>query len=160
MSKHAYVVGIIEEASETWGLSVSFMGIILLPIVGNAAEHAGAVIPFQEQIGKTYTYKNGISLGVALGSATQILMFVVPLCVILAWIMGIQMSLDFGLLETACLAFSIFLTAFTLQDSVSYFPCSTCEHCGKHQLGALKFKSHRTQSLIQIPQSRINQLNS
>ncbi|KAK9059567.1 hypothetical protein SSX86_020271 [Deinandra increscens subsp. villosa] len=109
-----YVVGTIEDASETWGLSVSFMSIILLPIVGNAAEHAGAVI---------FAFKNklDISLGVALGSASQILMFVVPLCVIIAWIMGIQMSLDFGLLETGCLGFSIFLTAFTLQDGSSHY---------------------------------------
>lgn len=33
-----------QEASNTWGLSVSFISVILLPIVGNAAEHAGAVI--------------------------------------------------------------------------------------------------------------------
>ncbi|XP_020977059.1 vacuolar cation/proton exchanger 3-like [Arachis ipaensis] len=39
-----YVVDTIEEASESWGLSVSFLSIILLPIVGNAAEHAGAII--------------------------------------------------------------------------------------------------------------------
>ncbi|KAI3801536.1 hypothetical protein L1987_29643 [Smallanthus sonchifolius] len=103
-----YVVGTIEDASETWGISVSFISIILLPIVGNAAEHAGSVI---------FAFKNklDISLGVAMGSASQILMFVVPLCVTMAWIMGINMSLDFGLLETGCLAFSIFLTAFTLQ---------------------------------------------
>ncbi|KAI3694656.1 hypothetical protein L1987_77624 [Smallanthus sonchifolius] len=127
-----YVVGTIEDASKTWGLSVSFMSIILLPIVGNAAEHAGAVI---------FAFKNklDISLGVALGSASQILMFVVrkyakfnkipvtqfrcmvPLCVITAWIMGIQMSLDFGLLETGCLALSIFLTAFALQDGSSHY---------------------------------------
>ncbi|KAM0029100.1 putative calcium/proton exchanger, sodium/calcium exchanger membrane region [Helianthus debilis subsp. tardiflorus] len=86
----------------------------MLPIVGNAAEHAGAVI---------FAFKNklDISLGVALGSASQIMMFVVPLCVITAWIMGIQMTLDFGLLETGCLAFSIFLTAFTLQDGSSHY---------------------------------------
>ncbi|KAM0021197.1 putative calcium/proton exchanger, sodium/calcium exchanger membrane region [Helianthus debilis subsp. tardiflorus] len=109
-----YVVGTIEDASESWGLSVSFISIILLPIVGNAAEHAGSVI---------FAFKNklDISLGVALGSASQILMFVVPLCVIIAWIMGINMSLDFGLLETGCLAFSIFLTAFTLQDGSSHY---------------------------------------
>ncbi|KAK1434844.1 hypothetical protein QVD17_00598 [Tagetes erecta] len=109
-----YVVGTIEDASETWGLSVSFMSIILLPIVGNAAEHAGAVI---------FAFKNklDISLGVSLGSASQILMFVVPLCVITAWIMGIQMSLDFGLVETGCLAFSVLLTAFTLQDGSSHY---------------------------------------
>ncbi|XP_076928676.1 vacuolar cation/proton exchanger 1-like isoform X1 [Bidens hawaiensis] len=109
-----YVVGTIEDASETWGISVSFISIILLPIVGNAAEHAGSVI---------FAFKNklDISLGVAMGSASQILMFVVPLCVVIAWIMGINMSLDFGLLETGCLAFSIFLTAFTLQDGNSHY---------------------------------------
>lgn len=33
-----------QDASESWGLSVSFISVILLPIVGNAAEHAGAII--------------------------------------------------------------------------------------------------------------------
>ncbi|PWA71832.1 cation exchanger 4 [Artemisia annua] len=109
-----YVVGTIEDASETWGISVNFISIILLPIVGNAAEHAGSVI---------FAFKNklDISLGVAMGSASQILMFVVPLCVLVAWTMGIQMTLDFGLLETGCLALSIFLTAFTLQDGTSHY---------------------------------------
>ncbi|KAI5435510.1 Vacuolar cation/proton exchanger 3 [Lathyrus oleraceus] len=65
-----YVVDTIEDASDSWGLSVSFLSIILLPIVGNAAEHAGAII---------FAFKNklDISLGVALGSSTQIAMFVV-----------------------------------------------------------------------------------
>ena len=39
----------------------------------------------------------------------------VPLSVVVAWIMGIQMDLDFKLLETGCLAFGIIVTAFTLQ---------------------------------------------
>ncbi|KAK1586757.1 hypothetical protein Q3G72_005889 [Acer saccharum] len=109
-----YVVGTIEAASESWGISVSFISIILLPIVGNAAEHAGSVI---------FAFKNklDISLGVALGSATQISMFVVPSCVIIAWIMGISMDLDFSLLQTGCLAFSIIITAFTLQDGTSHY---------------------------------------
>ncbi|WCJ28066.1 Vacuolar cation/proton exchanger 3 [Euphorbia peplus] len=109
-----YVVGTIEAASESWGLSVSFISIILLPIVGNAAEHAGAVI---------FAFKNklDITLGVALGSATQIAMFVVPLCVIVAWILGIQMDLNFNLLETGTLALSIIATAFTLQDGTSHY---------------------------------------
>ncbi|KAF6170825.1 hypothetical protein GIB67_015777 [Kingdonia uniflora] len=57
------------DASETWGLSVSFIGIILLLIVGNITEHTGAVI---------FSFKNklDISLGVALGSATRISVFV------------------------------------------------------------------------------------
>ncbi|XP_024966486.1 vacuolar cation/proton exchanger 1-like isoform X3 [Cynara cardunculus var. scolymus] len=109
-----YVVGTIEDASETWGISVNFISIIVLPIVGNAAEHAGSII---------FAFKNklDISLGVCMGSASQILMFVVPLCVIVAWIMGIPMNLDFGFLETGCLAFSILLTAFSLQDGSSHY---------------------------------------
>ncbi|KAK7300951.1 hypothetical protein RJT34_11804 [Clitoria ternatea] len=109
-----YVVGTIEAASDSWGISVSFISLILLPIVGNAAEHAGSII---------FAYKNklDISLGVAMGSATQISMFVVPLSVVVAWIMGIRMDLDFNLLDTGCLAFSIIVTAFALQDGTSHY---------------------------------------
>ncbi|MCD7454159.1 Vacuolar cation/proton exchanger 1 [Datura stramonium] len=109
-----YVVGTIEAASDSWGISVSFISVILLPIVGNAAEHAGAII---------FAFKNklDISLGVALGSATQIAMFVVPLSVIVAWIVGVRMDLDFSLLETGSLALAIIVTAFTLQDGTSHY---------------------------------------
>ncbi|XP_011077566.1 vacuolar cation/proton exchanger 3-like [Sesamum indicum] len=109
-----YVVATIEAASDSWGLSVSFISVILLPIVGNAAEHAGAII---------FAFKNklDISLGVALGSATQIALFVVPLSVIVAWIIGINMDLDLNLLETSALALSILVTAFTLQDGTSHY---------------------------------------
>ncbi|KAK7390383.1 hypothetical protein VNO78_25688 [Psophocarpus tetragonolobus] len=109
-----YVVQTIEDASDTWGLSVSFLSIILLPIVGNATEHAAAII---------FGFKNklDISLGVSLGSSTQISMFVVPLCVIVAWIMGIKMDLNFNLLETSSLALAIIITAFTLQDGTSHY---------------------------------------
>ncbi|XWS71578.1 hypothetical protein CRYUN_Cryun03dG0149900 [Craigia yunnanensis] len=109
-----YVVGTIEAASESWGISISFISIILIPIVGNAAEHAGAII---------FALKNklDISLGVALGSATQISMFAVPLCVVVGWIMGVQMDLDFSLLETGCLALTILVVAFTLQDGTSHY---------------------------------------
>lgn len=109
-----YVVGTIEDASDSWGLSVSFISIILLPIVGNAAEHAGAII---------FAFKNklDISLGVALGSATQISLFVVPLSIIVAWILGIDMDLNFNILETGSLALAIIVTAFTLQDGTSHY---------------------------------------
>lgn len=109
-----YVVGTIEAASESWGISISFISIILIPIVGNAAEHAGAII---------FAFKNklDISLGVALGSATQISMFAVPLCVVVGWIMGVGMDLDFSLLETGCLALTILVVAFTLQDGTSHY---------------------------------------
>ncbi|KAL9260175.1 Vacuolar cation/proton exchanger 1-like protein [Drosera capensis] len=109
-----YIVGTIEDASRSWGISISFLSIILLPILGNAAEHAGALI---------FAYKNklDLSLGIALGSATQISMFVVPLCLLVAWIIGVKMDLELGVLETGSLAFSIIMIAFTLQDGTSHY---------------------------------------
>ncbi|XP_027334097.1 vacuolar cation/proton exchanger 3-like isoform X2 [Abrus precatorius] len=109
-----YVVQTIEDASDSWGLSISFLSIILLPIVGNAAEHAGAII---------FAFKNklDITLGVSLGSSTQISMFVVPLCVIVSWILGIKMDLNLNLLETVSLAVAIVTTAFALQDGTSHY---------------------------------------
>ncbi|KAK8713972.1 hypothetical protein V6N13_149174 [Hibiscus sabdariffa] len=109
-----YIVETIEDASNSWGISVSFNSMILLPVVGNAPEHAGAIIfAFKDKL--------DISLGVALGSATQISMLVVPLCVVAAWIMGINMDLNFNLLETGSLAVSIVAVAFTLQDGNSHY---------------------------------------
>ncbi|KAJ4808293.1 vacuolar cation/proton exchanger [Rhynchospora pubera] len=104
-----YIVSTIEAASESWGIPVRFISVILLPIAGNAAEHAGAII---------FAFKNkiDITLGVSLGSATQISMFVMPLALIVAWVKGVNMGLDFSLLETASLVMAIFVTAFTLQD--------------------------------------------
>ncbi|XP_057548995.1 vacuolar cation/proton exchanger 3-like [Amaranthus tricolor] len=109
-----FVVDTIEDASISWGIPISFLSTILLPIVGNAAEHASAVI---------FGYKNklDIALGVTLGSATQISIFVVPLCVIIAWIMHIKMDLSLSLLETSCFAISVLITAFTLQDGSSHY---------------------------------------
>lgn len=109
-----FAVDTIEAASGSWGMSVSFISVILLPIVGNAAEHAGAII---------FAFKNklDISLGVALGSATQIGIFVIPLTIVVAWIMGIKMDLAFSTIETGALALSILITAFTLQDGTSHY---------------------------------------
>nr|GMC79112.1 vacuolar cation/proton exchanger 3 [Ipomoea batatas] len=109
-----FAVDTIEAASGSWEISVSFISVILLPIVGNAAEHAGAII---------FAFKNklDISLGVALGSATQIGIFVIPLTVIVAWIIGIKMDLAFSTMETTALALSIIVTAFTLQDGTSHY---------------------------------------
>ncbi|XP_056176122.1 vacuolar cation/proton exchanger 3-like isoform X2 [Syzygium oleosum] len=109
-----YVVGTIEAASSSWGISISFISIIVLPIVGNAAEHAASVI---------FALKNelDISLGVAIGSTTQISIFLVPLCVEISWIMGGHMDLDFDLLETVSIAFAIIITAFALQDGTSHY---------------------------------------
>ncbi|KAL6877549.1 hypothetical protein ACP4OV_012764 [Aristida adscensionis] len=104
-----FVIATIEEASESLGIPVRFTSVILLPIVGNAAEHAGAII---------FAVKNkiDITLGITLGSATQISLLVIPIILIVSWVNGMPMDLDFDLLETGSLVMTVFTTAFTLQD--------------------------------------------
>lgn len=109
-----YVVETIEDVAESWGISVNFISIILLPIVGNAAEHAGAVLCALKN-------KLDISLGIAVGSATQIAMFVIPFITVVAWIKGIYMDLDFQLLETLILFAAVLITACVLQDGSSNY---------------------------------------
>lgn len=100
-------------ASDT-GLSEAFIGLILLPIVGNAAEHLTAV---------TVALKNkmDLAIGVAVGSSIQIALFVTPLVVILGWAMGKDMSLFFTLFETVCVVVSAFIVSFLVLDGRSNY---------------------------------------
>merc|ERR1719197_636308 len=98
------LIDTIKEVSETYGLSKAFIGVILLPIVGNAAEHATAV---------TCAYKGlmDLALGVAVGSSTQIALFVVPCAVIIGWHYDQPMDLNFSLFDTACQMLTVFLVS-------------------------------------------------
>ncbi|XP_061365682.1 vacuolar cation/proton exchanger 5-like isoform X3 [Gastrolobium bilobum] len=110
-----YLVNAIEGASTAWKIPVSFISVILLPLVGNAAEHASAIMFAMKD-------KLDISLGVAIGSSTQISMFVVPFCVVIGWITGHPMDLNFQLFETAALFLTVIVVAFMLQEgTANYF---------------------------------------
>lgn len=109
-----YLVDAIEGASIAWKMPVSFISVILLPIVGNAAEHASAIMFAMKD-------KLDISLGVAIGSSTQISMFAIPFCVIIGWIMGCPMDLNFQLFETATLFITVLVVAFLLQEGTSNY---------------------------------------
>ncbi|KAJ1277841.1 hypothetical protein BS78_04G034200 [Paspalum vaginatum] len=107
-----FLVDAIEGAAKAWKIPVAFISTVLLPIVGNAAEHASAVM---------YAMKDrlDISLGVAIGSSTQISMFVIPFSVVVGWMMGQPMDLNFHLFETASLLITVLVVAFLLQDGTS-----------------------------------------
>ncbi|XP_020103864.1 vacuolar cation/proton exchanger 2-like isoform X3 [Ananas comosus] len=63
-----------------------------------------------------------ITLGVAIGSSTQISMFVIPFCVVIGWMMGKRMDLNFQLFETATLFITVLVVAFMLQEgTANYF---------------------------------------
>ncbi|CAN0857896.1 Vacuolar cation/proton exchanger 5 [Linum grandiflorum] len=109
-----YLVDAIEGASHAWNIPIAFIGVILLPIVGNAAEHASAIMFAMKD-------KLDISLGVAIGSSTQISMFGIPFCVVVGWIMGRPMDLNFQLFETATLFITVIVVAFFLQEGTSNY---------------------------------------
>ncbi|KAK7289660.1 hypothetical protein RIF29_03470 [Crotalaria pallida] len=110
-----YLVGAIEGASTSWKIPVAFISVILLPLVGNAAEHGSAIMFAMKD-------KLDISLGVAIGSSTQISMFLIPFCVVIAWIIGIPMDLNFQLFETAALFLTVIVVALMLQEgTANYF---------------------------------------
>ncbi|XVF03555.1 hypothetical protein REPUB_Repub05bG0003700 [Reevesia pubescens] len=62
-----------------------------------------------------------ISLGVAIGSSTQISMFGIPFCVVIGWMMGREMDLNFQLFETATLFITVIVVAFFLQEGTSNY---------------------------------------
>lgn len=108
------VDSISEVIGDGSGVSEAFIGLIILPIVGNAAEHVTAV---------TVAMKNkmDLAIGVALGSSIQIALFVTPLVVILGWIMNKEMSLYFTLFETVSMFVSAFIVNFLVLDGRSNY---------------------------------------
>ncbi len=94
------LVGEIEAAKRMLGMSELFMGVIFVAIIGNAAEHATAVILAKRD-------KMEMALAVSIGSSIQIALLVAPLLVFLSWIMGRPMSLVFTPLEIAGIALAV-----------------------------------------------------
>jgi len=95
-------------------VSQAFIGLIILPIVGNAAEHVTAV---------TVATKNkmDLAIGVAVGSSIQIALFVTPIVVLLGWILKTDMSLYFNLFETISLFVTAFVVNFLVLDGRSNY---------------------------------------
>ena len=102
----------IESAGEEWGMPTVFIGVILLPLFGNAAEHFTAVTV----AGKD---KMDLSFAIAVGSSTQIAIFVAPLMVLFAWAMGVSLSFEFGLLETIATFLAVLITNAIAADGKS-----------------------------------------
>lgn len=109
-----FMVDAIPDMLESSPISQAFIGLIILPIVSNAAEHVTAV---------TVAAKNkmDLAIGVSVGSSIQIALFVTPLVVILGWIIGRDMSLYFNLFETVSLFITTFVVNFLVLDGRSNY---------------------------------------
>jgi len=107
-----WLVDSINGLTERGGITEQWVGLILLPIVGNAAEHVTAVTVAAKD-------KLDLSIGVAVGSSIQIALFVIPVLVLLAWALGKPLSLLFDPLESVVLFLAVLLANYTMQDSRS-----------------------------------------
>ncbi|MDJ0651140.1 MAG: calcium/proton exchanger, partial [Xenococcaceae cyanobacterium MO_188.B19] len=106
------LVSSLEEATSELGLTALFTGVILLPIIGNAAEHATAV---------TVAMKNkmDLSVSVAMGSSMQIALFVAPVLVISGWFIGQPMDLNFNPFELVAVTVAVFIANSISSDGNS-----------------------------------------
>ncbi|KAJ1897084.1 hypothetical protein LPJ66_003598 [Kickxella alabastrina] len=104
-----FLVSSIDGLTTKWNMSPSFVGMILLPIVGNAAEHATAV---------TVAIRNkmDLALGVVVGSSIQIALFVMPFLCILGWIIKEPMTIYFNPFTTIVIFVSVLLVNYVIGD--------------------------------------------
>jgi Ca2+:H+ antiporter len=105
-------VGSIEPMVKDLGLSEFFVGVILVPLIGNAAE---------QSVGISIAYKNDMdfSMAISLGSSLQIALLVTPILVFLGPLLGHPLNLVFSPLELGALAATVVVTGFGALDGES-----------------------------------------
>jgi Ca2+:H+ antiporter len=106
------LVGTVEHTTHALGLSEFFVGIIIVPLIGNVAEHMVAV---------TAALKNRmeLSMSVSLGSSLQIALFVAPALVFISLLMGNPLTLEFDQFELIALGAAAFVAASAARDGES-----------------------------------------
>ncbi|KAI9822085.1 MAG: hypothetical protein M1826_000545 [Phylliscum demangeonii] len=109
-----YLVGSIGEIVRTTGISKTFIGLIVLPLVANAAEHVTAIVVSRRD-------KMDLAIGIAIGSSLQIALSVTPFLVILGWIIDRPMTLHFAPFETMVFFLSVIVVNYLIQDGESNY---------------------------------------
>jgi Ca2+:H+ antiporter len=107
------LVGVVEEASHALGLTPIFVGVVVVAVVGNAAEHSTAVL-------MAVRNKMDLAMNIAIGSSIQIALFVAPLLVFLSYGVGPQpMDLRFSLFEVLAVGMAVVVVHMVAQDGES-----------------------------------------
>lgn len=107
-----YLVDSIDGFCTESGMSRTFVGLIIIPIVGNAVEHATAVSVAMKD-------KMDLAMGVAVGSCVQISLFVAPLTVIVGWVADVPMTFNFPHFEIILYVLSIVIVSICVSNSKS-----------------------------------------
>ncbi len=106
------LVGSVGATSEEFGFGELFIGVVIVGLVGNAAEHSSAIMLARKE-------KMDTAIGIAAGSGTQIALFVVPLLVIAGIILGKPLTLVFTIYELAAVFLSAIIMNLIAHDGKS-----------------------------------------
>ena len=107
-----FVVGTVEAARTWFGFSDVFVGIVIVAVIGNAAEHSTAVLAALRN-------KMDLSLAIAVGSSQQVALFVAPVLVFASYAFGAPMTLEFTVSEVAAVIMAVYLVAHICGDGES-----------------------------------------
>ena len=108
------LVGALVPAAESLGMTQIFVGVILVALVGNAAEHSTAVLVARKN-------HMDLSFGIAVGSSLQIAMFVAPVLVFISYLFGTPLNLIFTPFEVAAVTLSVLIVGFVAMDGESHW---------------------------------------
>ena len=97
-----FLVGTIENVRHSVGVTEVFVGVIIVAIVGNAAEHSTAILMAMKN-------KMNLSVGIAIGSSLQIALFVAPVLIFLSYLLGRPMDLEFTMPEVFAVVASVYI---------------------------------------------------
>jgi Ca2+:H+ antiporter len=109
-----FLVGAVEATAKALGLTKVFVGVIILAVIGNAAEHSTAVLMALKN-------KMDLCMNIAIGSSIQVALFVAPLLVFLSYLFGSPMDLRFTLFEVLSVTFSAVVINLVAQDGESHW---------------------------------------
>ena len=107
-----FLVGSLQSATDLLGLTPFFVGIIIVPIIGNVAEHLVSVQAAMQN-------RMDLSISVSLGSSLQIALFVTPVLVFVSLALGNPLTLQFNQLELIALTAASMITALVSLDGES-----------------------------------------
>jgi Ca2+:H+ antiporter len=109
------LVGAVSSAAQSLGMSQLFVGVVVLAIVGNAAEHYSAVVMARQN-------KMDAAIAIAIGSSTQIALFVAPILVFLSYaIAPIPMDLRFTIFEVVAIGLAVLTIAMIAHDGETHW---------------------------------------
>ena len=108
------LVGALDHAAKTLGLTQLFVGVIVVALVGNAAEHSTAVMVAMKN-------KMDLALGIAVGSSLQIALLVAPILVFASYLFGTPLDLIFTPFEVAAVTISVLIVGFVSMDGESHW---------------------------------------